>query len=243
MVLAAVRGGGAGRRSRWRFTATGASRGASAMCAMWWACCRLLMAQCRMRGRVFNLGSDEPIQIQALAELVRAHAGQRFADRAGAVRRGLRGGFDDLRDRRPDLTRIRAGDGLQADRFRSPDHPRPGRRYAAQMPPRVASRGCVHDGAQRHDVRRRRSQPVEALRATHAALDLPPSAIVLLNSYAPCLHRGVPGHAARHAAGAATGRSAGRGRSAGPHAQAPRISRGVSGRHGRVCRACSRPSA
>ncbi|MCP3905719.1 MAG: NAD-dependent epimerase/dehydratase family protein [Planctomycetes bacterium] len=58
-------------------------------------------------GRVFNLGHDVPVAIRALAELV-VHT----LDSASPIRNvpydeAFGAGFDDLRDRRPDLTRIR----------------------------------------------------------------------------------------------------------------------------------------
>jgi len=63
-------------------------------------------------GRVFNLGHDESIEILALAELV-----VRSLDSASSIQtipydEAFGAGFDDLRDRRPDLTRIREAIGF-----------------------------------------------------------------------------------------------------------------------------------
>ncbi len=75
-----------------------------------------MLANPACHGRVFNLGDDQPIQIRALAELVRTTV-------AGATNTPIvlvpyqdafGKNFDDLRDRRPDLTRIRQAIGFQA---------------------------------------------------------------------------------------------------------------------------------
>jgi UDP-glucose 4-epimerase len=63
-------------------------------------------------GRVFNLGHDEPIEILALAELVVRTLGSNATIRTIPYDEAFGAGFDDLRDRRPDLSRIRAAIGF-----------------------------------------------------------------------------------------------------------------------------------
>jgi len=65
-------------------------------------------------GRVFNIGSDEPIQIRALAELVKQTLGSDSPIVHVPYEEAFGAGFDDLRERRPDLTRIRQAIGFQA---------------------------------------------------------------------------------------------------------------------------------
>lgn len=62
-------------------------------------------------GRVFNLGSDRSITIRELAELVVRTLGSASSIRTVPYERAYSPGFEDLRDRRPDLTRIRAAIG------------------------------------------------------------------------------------------------------------------------------------
>lgn len=64
-------------------------------------------------GRVYNLGSDAPIQIQALAELVIRTLGSTSTIVQVPYEEAFGAGFDDLRDRRPDLTRIRQAAGFK----------------------------------------------------------------------------------------------------------------------------------
>lgn len=71
----------------------------------------LTNSQCS--GRVFNLGSDSSIQIRALAELVRETLGSSSPVSLVPYEKAFGAGFDDLRDRRPDLTRIREAVGFQ----------------------------------------------------------------------------------------------------------------------------------
>jgi UDP-glucose 4-epimerase len=74
---------------------------------------RLLEApQCA--GRVFNLGSDAPIRIRDLADLVRQTLGSDSPVEHVPYAEAFGEGFDDLRERRPDLTRIREAVGFQA---------------------------------------------------------------------------------------------------------------------------------
>jgi UDP-glucose 4-epimerase len=63
-------------------------------------------------GRVFNLGHDESIHILALAELVRDTLNSKSPIVMVPYDEAFGTGFDDLRDRRPDLSRIRAAIGF-----------------------------------------------------------------------------------------------------------------------------------
>lgn len=64
-------------------------------------------------GNVFNIGRDQPITIQALAELVK----ETLASESPIVHipydRAFGKGFDDLRTRQPDLSRIRSAIGFE----------------------------------------------------------------------------------------------------------------------------------
>jgi UDP-glucose 4-epimerase len=64
-------------------------------------------------GRVFNLGNDQSIQIQALAELVIRTLGSASSIVHVPYDQAFGEGFDDLRDRRPDLTRVRQAIGFR----------------------------------------------------------------------------------------------------------------------------------
>lgn len=66
------------------------------------------------RGRVFNLGSDEPISIYELGELVCDTLQSESQIVLVPYDRAFGAGFDDLRDRKPDLTRIREATGFTA---------------------------------------------------------------------------------------------------------------------------------
>lgn len=65
------------------------------------------------RGRVFNVGHDEPIEIIGLAHLVRSTLGSSSEIRLVPYAEALGEGFDDLRHRRPDLTRLRQATGFR----------------------------------------------------------------------------------------------------------------------------------
>jgi UDP-glucose 4-epimerase len=65
-------------------------------------------------GRVFNLGDDQPIQIIALAELVRDTLKSTSPIVLVPYAQAFGANFDDLRDRRPDLTRVRQTIGFKA---------------------------------------------------------------------------------------------------------------------------------
>jgi len=59
-------------------------------------------------GKVFNLGSDEAVSIRALAERVARLVDPKLAIEHIAYAKAYAQGFDDIRARIPDLTRIRA---------------------------------------------------------------------------------------------------------------------------------------
>jgi UDP-glucose 4-epimerase len=71
-------------------------------------------------GRVFNLGSDEPVTIRALAETVVRVVDPRLAIEHVPFSQAYAAGFEDIRHRVPDLTRIRATIGYQP-RYRLED--------------------------------------------------------------------------------------------------------------------------
>ncbi|MHC5022311.1 MAG: NAD-dependent epimerase/dehydratase family protein [Planctomycetota bacterium] len=64
-------------------------------------------------GRVFNIGRDEPISIEALARRVIEVLGSPSTIVHVPYEQAFGEGFDDLRERRPDLTRIRAAVGFE----------------------------------------------------------------------------------------------------------------------------------
>ena len=66
-----------------------------------------LLGTRRARGRAFNVGSDEEISIGDLAKLVRRRTNPKAAIRRVPYRRAYGEGFEDLRRRVPDLSRIR----------------------------------------------------------------------------------------------------------------------------------------
>jgi len=74
-----------------------------------------LLALPKAAGRVFNVGSDEPITIRELAERVvrQLRSKSRLAHLPYDTAFGP--GFEDLRARQPDLTRIRQAIGFRAD--------------------------------------------------------------------------------------------------------------------------------
>ena len=71
-----------------------------------------VLADRRCAGRVFNLGSDQSIQIRALAELVRQTLNSSSPIVSVPYEQAFGAGFDDLRDRRPDISRIRQAVGF-----------------------------------------------------------------------------------------------------------------------------------
>ncbi|MCH2160855.1 MAG: NAD-dependent epimerase/dehydratase family protein [Phycisphaerales bacterium] len=64
-------------------------------------------------GRVFNIGSDSPITIGDLAECVRDRLGSESDIKFVPYDQAFNSGFDDLRAREPDLTRIREAIGFE----------------------------------------------------------------------------------------------------------------------------------
>ncbi|HRJ50955.1 MAG TPA: GDP-mannose 4,6-dehydratase, partial [Phycisphaerales bacterium] len=73
-----------------------------------------LLAEKACVGRVFNLGSDRPISILGLADLVIRTLGSRSRVRRVPYTEAYGPGFEDLRRRVPDLSRIRAAVGFEA---------------------------------------------------------------------------------------------------------------------------------
>ena len=65
-------------------------------------------------GRVLNLGSDQSISIRDLAQLVCDTLGSSSRIENIPYEQAFGAGFDDLRDRRPDLRRISEATGFQA---------------------------------------------------------------------------------------------------------------------------------
>lgn len=72
-----------------------------------------LLAKADAPGRVFNVGSDESISIGALAQLVIAETGSSSAVELVDYTDAYPAGFEDLRHRKPDLTRIKAAVGFE----------------------------------------------------------------------------------------------------------------------------------
>lgn len=64
-------------------------------------------------GRVFNLGSDQGVTIRALADLVLRATGSSSPVRLVPYHEAYPAGFEDLRERRPDLARIREAIGFR----------------------------------------------------------------------------------------------------------------------------------
>lgn len=73
-----------------------------------------LMRSVPCRGKVFNLGSDTPVSMLDLAKLVIKVTGSTSRVRLVPYEQVYGSGFEDLRQRRPDLARIRAAIGFQA---------------------------------------------------------------------------------------------------------------------------------
>jgi UDP-glucose 4-epimerase len=59
------------------------------------------------RGNVFNVGSDRSVTIRELAEIVLRVTASRATIELVPYAEAFASGFEDLRQRRPDLTRIR----------------------------------------------------------------------------------------------------------------------------------------
>ncbi len=75
-----------------------------------------LMGSPACYGRVFNVGSDRPISIAELADLVIHLTGSKSVKQFTAYDQVFGPGFEDIRDRRPDLTRIREAIGFSPTR-------------------------------------------------------------------------------------------------------------------------------
>lgn len=73
-----------------------------------------MLATPSCHGRVLNLGDDQSIRIRELAELVIATLGSRSTIKMVPYAQAFGSNFDDLRDRRPDLTRIQQAIGFKA---------------------------------------------------------------------------------------------------------------------------------
>jgi UDP-glucose 4-epimerase len=67
-------------------------------------------------GRVFNVGSDRPVTIGGLADLVIRTLGSRSQTRHLPYSEAFGPGFEDLRQRQPDLSRLRAAVGFEPRR-------------------------------------------------------------------------------------------------------------------------------
>lgn len=72
-----------------------------------------LVVEPACHGRVFNVGHDRPIEILALAELVRDTLKSGSEIRLIPYEEAYAVGFEDMRRRQPDLTRIRAAVGFE----------------------------------------------------------------------------------------------------------------------------------
>lgn len=71
-----------------------------------------LLGSAESRGRIFNVGSDRPITIGELADLVISTLGSRSERRLIPYSEAYPAGFEDLRQRRPDLARVQAAIGF-----------------------------------------------------------------------------------------------------------------------------------
>lgn len=72
-----------------------------------------MLAAPACHGRVFNVGSDRPITISALADLVIATLGSRSRKRMLPYAEAYGPGFEDLRQRQPDMSRLRSAIGFE----------------------------------------------------------------------------------------------------------------------------------
>lgn len=73
-----------------------------------------LLGKADCRGRIFNLGSDRAISIVELADAVIAALGSRSRKVFVPYSEAYPAGFEDLRQRKPDLARARAAIGFEA---------------------------------------------------------------------------------------------------------------------------------
>jgi nucleoside-diphosphate-sugar epimerase len=72
-----------------------------------------MVAEPKCCGSVFNVGSDEPITIEALADLVIEVTGSASSKRFIPYEAAYASGFEDLKQRRPDLSRIKNAVGFE----------------------------------------------------------------------------------------------------------------------------------
>lgn len=72
-----------------------------------------LLEDAKCRGRVFNLGSDQPISILDLARRVGEALNSPIEPRLAPYDRAYAPGFEDLRQRKPDLSRVRSAIGFE----------------------------------------------------------------------------------------------------------------------------------
>ena len=72
-----------------------------------------LLASDACRGRVFNLGSDRSLTISELADVVISTLSSRSVKRHIAYSEVYPSGFEDLRQRKPDLSRVKSAIGYQ----------------------------------------------------------------------------------------------------------------------------------
>jgi UDP-glucose 4-epimerase len=75
-----------------------------------------MVAEPACAGRVFNVGSDRPIAISGLADLVIRTLGSRSEKRFLPYAEAFGAGFEDLRQRQPDLSRLRGAVGFEPRR-------------------------------------------------------------------------------------------------------------------------------
>jgi len=73
-----------------------------------------LLSHSNCFGRVFNVGSDHPISINELAQTVIATLGSKSKVEHTPYSEAYPAGFEDLRRRRPDLSRLREAVGFEA---------------------------------------------------------------------------------------------------------------------------------
>ena len=72
-----------------------------------------MVAEPKCTGRVFNVGSDQPITIEYLADLVIDVTGSESSKRFIPYEAAYESGFEDLKQRRPDLSKIKDAVGFE----------------------------------------------------------------------------------------------------------------------------------
>ena len=101
-------------------------------------------------GRVFNVGSDQPVSILELAEMVAAAANSSSKIEFQSYKAAYDEDFEDIRRRIPDLTRLRATIAYQ------PRHDLKSIIREKIQPRRAAARKSVHDVSRKHWAGRNR---------------------------------------------------------------------------------------